>query len=66
MDQFEMGFKRGVVRSSRNDSTYPWDSRLYVNCGETATLTHAKHKTKQAAQEWASRQLIKQHLTRTA
>lgn len=29
-----------------------YHSRLYVNYGETATLTHAKHKTRKGVSNW--------------
>ena len=32
-------------------------SRLYVNYGNTATLTHAKHKTRKGRDRWADKQL---------
>ena len=32
-------------------------SRLYVNYGETATLTNAKHKTRKGRDKWADKQL---------
>ena len=34
-----------------------YNSRLYVNHGETATLTHANHKTKKGAIRWANKVL---------
>ncbi len=34
-------------------------SRLYVNYGETATLTNAKHKTRKGRDKWAYKVLSK-------
>ena len=34
-------------------------SRLYVNYGDTATLTHAKHKTRKGRDTWADKVLNK-------
>ena len=34
-----------------------WDSRLYVNSGETATLVSAKHKSGKGVRAWAEKQL---------
>jgi len=34
-----------------------FSSRLYVNHGETATLTSATHKTKDGALRWAAQKL---------
>lgn len=46
-----------VVIASRNDATARWESRLYVNGGDTATATAAKHKTTFGALRWAKRLL---------
>jgi hypothetical protein len=35
-----------------------FDSRLYVNGGETATPTSSRHKTLAGAKRWAERRLI--------
>jgi hypothetical protein len=45
-----------VVRISTNDGSKFW-TRLYVNGGETATLTIAKAKTLDGAQKQAQRML---------
>ena len=42
-----------VVRTCNQNSAGIFESRLYVNKGETATLTCAKHKTLAGAQKWA-------------
>jgi hypothetical protein len=42
------------VVSTSNDGSR-WTSRLYVNCGETATLTHATHRTEAGARKWATK-----------
>lgn len=34
-----------------------WDARLYVNNGETATLTSGKFKTEKGLAKWAARVL---------
>ena len=46
-----------IVRTIEQQSTY--SSRLYVNNGETATLTHATHSTKAGAIRWANKQLAR-------
>lgn len=45
------------VVTTANTSEGPWSSRLYVNNGETATLTNASHKTEAGAQKWAKKTL---------
>lgn len=45
------------VVSTANDASSIWSSRLYVNHGETATLTCAKHKTQAGAVKWAKKTL---------
>jgi len=58
MDQIEIANQRKIVISTRNDSTSPWHSRLYINGPEkTATLTCAKHKTRAGVEKWARRVL---------
>ena len=44
-----------VVRSSRDGAL--WQSRAYVNNGETATMLAAKHRTRPNAQKWAEKVL---------
>jgi hypothetical protein len=55
--QIEIKAGNRLVIASRNDETYPWSSRLYVNGGETATLTSAKHKSEAGVRRWAERVL---------
>lgn len=43
---------RHVVTSANTDAG-PFSSRLYVNRGNTATLTAATHKTLKGATKWA-------------
>ncbi len=45
------------VITTTNDGNAPFWSRLYVNHGETATLTNATHKTLAGAQKWAAKVL---------
>lgn len=45
------------VISFRNGEGYTWSSRLYVNHGETATLTSAKHKSEAGVRKWAAKVL---------
>jgi hypothetical protein len=47
---------RQVITTNQNTAGI-WESRLYVNNGETATLTSAKHKTKEGAIKWANKVL---------
>lgn len=44
-----------LVRSSNQNSANVYESRLYVNNGETATLSCAKHKTLAGAKKWAAK-----------
>lgn len=54
-----------VVLATRNDETYPWSARLYVNASGNngvlidgdATLLCATRKTKAGVEKWASRVL---------
>lgn len=57
MQTFET--KRGsrIVKSFRNAEGSTWFSRLYVNAGETATLTASKHQTEAGARRWAEKAL---------
>ncbi len=45
---------RVVISDNRNTGGV-WESRLYVNGGETATLTATVHKTQVGAIRWAKR-----------
>jgi hypothetical protein len=56
MKQFEIIKGSRVVTGFSNDGSN-WSSRLYVNHGETATLTCANHKTLNGAQKWAKKVL---------
>ena len=47
---------RQVISDNQNTAGV-WESRLYVNNGETATLTCSKHKTESAARRWAAKTL---------
>lgn len=42
-----------IVITSANTEAGPFDSRLYVNRGATATLVAATHKTLKGATAWA-------------
>ena len=57
MRQFETRNGSRVVISFSNGAGFSWSSRLYVNNGETATLTCAKHKTEAGARKWAAKML---------
>jgi hypothetical protein len=45
------------VIATRNDEASKWHARLYVNGGETATLTSAKLKTTNGLTQWAKKVL---------
>ena len=47
---------RMVITDNRN-SAGVYESRLYVNNGESATLTCAKHKSRAGAIRWANKTL---------
>lgn len=49
---------RVVITDNRNTAG-EYQSRLYVNHGETATLQHASHKTRGGAIRWAKRTLAR-------
>lgn len=57
MEQFETRKGSRVVISNCQNSAGVWQSRLYVNNGETATLTCARHKTESGARRWARKHL---------
>lgn len=57
MNQIEITNGRRKVIAFRNDETYPWEARLYVNNGETATLTCGKFKTEKGLRTWAAKKL---------
>ena len=46
-----------IVKIDNQNTARIFQSRLYVNRGETATLTHAEHKTLQGALRWADKVL---------
>ena len=56
MRQIETTNGSRKVISTSNDGS-DWSSRLYVNHGETATLTSANHKTQKGAEQWAKKTL---------
>lgn len=45
------------VIAFRNDEASQWIARLYVNNGETATLTSNKFKTESGLKKWAAKVL---------
>ena len=47
---------RTVIASNAN-AAGTWESRLYCNRGEVATLVIAKHKTRAGAIRWAKKTL---------
>jgi len=49
---------RTVIINNMNTAKI-FESRLFVNHGETATLTHADHKTLKGAERWASKVLTR-------
>lgn len=55
--QFETAKGSRKVISFSNGEGYPWSSRLYVNNGETATMTNATHKGETGARRWAAKVL---------
>ena len=46
-----------VVITNVQNTTY--SSRLYVNYGETATLTAAKHRSEAGSRKWAAKQVAR-------
>lgn len=48
---------RRVISFANNYEGATWHSRLYVNDGETATLTARKHSTEAGAIKWAKKVL---------
>jgi hypothetical protein len=47
-----------VIRTNNQNSAGQFESRLYVNNGETATLICRKHKTQTGAIRWAQKILV--------
>lgn len=45
------------VIAFRNDSNSKWQARLYVNNGQTATLTSGQFKTEKGLRKWAEKHL---------
>ncbi len=58
MRQFETRIGNRVVISTGNGDGYAWNSRLYVNGGETVTMLCAKRKTESGARKWAKKILL--------
>jgi hypothetical protein len=54
MQQIEITSGSRKVIAFRNDEASKWEARLYVNNGETATLTCGKFKTEKGLRNWAS------------
>lgn len=56
---FNKWVKRGSrqVNINNQNSAGVFESRLYVNNGQTATLTRATHKTLAGAERWSKRTL---------
>ena len=52
---------RTKVHITANQKEGPFSSRMYVNGGETATNTSAKHKTLTGAKKWADKAMKKHH-----
>lgn len=57
MTQIETRAGSRLVIAASNGEGAAWTSRLYVNGGETATLTTARHKSEAAARKWAAKVL---------
>lgn len=57
MNQIEITNGSRKVIAFRNDEASKWDARLYVNRGETATLTCGKFKTEKGLRKWANKVL---------
>jgi len=59
MEETRKEFKSGsrVVISTNQNTARVWESRLYVNYGKIATLTHATHKTEKGVERWAKKVL---------
>lgn len=55
MNQIEITDGTRKVIAFRNDENSKWNARLYVNNGETATLTNGKFKTESGLRKWASK-----------
>lgn len=53
MIQWETANGSRRVITTANDEGGPFESRLYVNSGETACHAHASHKTREGADRWA-------------
>lgn len=57
MQQIEITNGSRKVIATRNDESYKWNARLYVNHGETATLLCGKFKTENGVRQWANGKL---------
>lgn len=55
MNQIEITNGSRKVIAFRNDESSQWNARLYVNHGETATLTCGKFKTEKGLRQWATK-----------
>lgn len=57
MSQIEITKGSRKVIAYRNDEGSKWSARMYVNNGETATLTCGKFKTEKGLRNWADKVL---------
>jgi hypothetical protein len=57
METIEITNGSRKVVAFRNDANSKWEARLYVNKGETATLTCGKFKTEKGMRTWAAKKL---------
>lgn len=53
--EIERGSRK--VIAFRNGAGFVWEARLYVNKGETATLTSGRFKTERGVRQWAEKVL---------
>lgn len=57
METIEIRNGTRSVISNNGNTAGVWESRLYVNDGDTATPTAAEHKTRKGAINWAQKVL---------
>lgn len=57
MIQIEIRTGSRVVIATSNGEGATWSARLYVNGGETATLTAGRSKTEAGIRKWAAKVL---------
>jgi hypothetical protein len=57
MQTIEIASGSRKVIAFRNHEGSQWEARLYVNKGETATLTCGKFKTEKGLRAWAAKKL---------